>query len=108
VHRDGHFVVTAVSGEEAMDRLSHEVFDVVVSDIGMGAGMNGWELAAHVRRRWPRMGFVLATGWGAQIDVDEARLKGVDAVLAKPYRPEELLSTLRRIAAAAEPTDLAA
>jgi EAL domain-containing protein (putative c-di-GMP-specific phosphodiesterase class I)/nitrogen-specific signal transduction histidine kinase/ActR/RegA family two-component response regulator len=108
VHRDGHVVVTAVSGEEAMDRLSHEVFDVVVSDIGMGAGMNGWELAAHVRRRWPRMGFVLATGWGAQIDVDEARLKGVDAVLAKPYRPEELLSTLRRIAAAAEPTDLAA
>ena len=35
-------------------------------------------------------------------------LKGVDAVLAKPYRPEELLNTLRRIAAAAEPMDLAA
>jgi diguanylate cyclase (GGDEF)-like protein len=108
VHKDGHVVVTATSGEEAIDALSHEAFDVVVSDIGMGAGMNGWELAEHIRRRWPLMGFVLATGWGAQIDPDEARVRGVDAVLAKPYRPDELLSTLRRVAALAEPTDLAA
>src|SRR5256885_15855295 len=104
----GHVVVTATSGEEALERLHDRVFDVVLSDVGMGAGMNGWELAAHVEREWPRLGFVLATGWGAQIDIAEARLKGVDAVLAKPYRPDELLSTLQRVCATPHLEDLAA
>jgi CheY-like chemotaxis protein len=108
VRTDGHLVVTATSGEEAMERLRDGVFDVVLSDVGMGAGMNGWELAAHVQRQWPQLGFVLATGWGAQIDVAEARLKGVDAVLAKPYRPDELLSTLQRVCASAALDSLAA
>jgi CheY-like chemotaxis protein len=38
----GHVVSVAVSGEEALDRLAEQTFDVVVSDMGMGAGKNGW------------------------------------------------------------------
>ena len=91
-----------------LERLREGVFDVVLSDVGMGAGMNGWELAAHVQRQWPHLGFVLATGWGAQIELADARRKGVDAVLAKPYRPDELLTTLQRVCAAAQLEDLAA
>jgi CheY-like chemotaxis protein len=56
----------------------------------MGAGMNGWELVEHARRRYPRLRIVLATGWGAGLDPAEARSRGVDVVVAKPYRPEEL------------------
>ena len=108
VRTDGHVVVTATSGEGALERLREGVFDVVLSDVGMGAGMNGWELAAHVQRQWPHLGFVLATGWGAQIELADARRKGVDAVLAKPYRPDELLTTLQRVCAAAQLEDLAA
>ena len=64
----GHLVSVAASGEEAVDKLSEQPFDVVVSDMGMGAGMNGWELADEVKRRWPSVRFLLATGWGAAID----------------------------------------
>jgi CheY-like chemotaxis protein len=56
--------------------------------------MNGWELAERVHLAWPRVRFVLATGWGAAIDVDEARAKGVEAVLAKPYSSAELEAIL--------------
>ena len=69
---------------------------MVVSDMGMGAGMNGWELADAVRRRWPAVRFLLATGWGAAIDSREARDRGVEAVLAKPYHPQDLLHALAR------------
>jgi CheY-like chemotaxis protein len=62
----------------------------------MGAGMNGWELAGLVRSSWPELPIVLATGWGAAIDPLDARAKGIDAVLAKPYLPEDL----RRVVAA--------
>ncbi len=40
----GHSVITATSGEEALERLANESFDVMISDVGMGPGMNGWEL----------------------------------------------------------------
>jgi len=90
----GHLVTMVSSGEEALEKLTAEPFDVVLSDVGMGAGMNGWELAERVRRGWPQVRFALATGWGAAIDPVEAREKGVIAVLAKPYSADELVEVL--------------
>jgi CheY-like chemotaxis protein len=90
----GHAVTMASSGEEALEKLTAEPFDVVLSDVGMGAGMNGWELAERVRRGWPQVRFALATGWGAAIDPVEARDKGVIAVLSKPYSAAELVEVL--------------
>src|SRR6185437_4184557 len=87
----GHMVSVAGSGEEALGKLAEQPFDVVLSDVGMGPGMNGWELAKAVKRGWPGVRFLLATGWGAAIDPGEARSKGVEAVLAKPYQPLDLL-----------------
>jgi len=91
----GHRVTVANSGEEAVEWLQRESFDLVISDVGMGTGMNGWELCGHVRRAWPNTRLVLATGWGAAIDQAEARAKGVDAVLAKPFSAAELEQVLR-------------
>ena len=98
----GHTVNVAASAEEALDQLAVKTFDVVVSDMGMGAGMNGWELAAEVKRRWPEVRFILATGWGAAIELSDARARGVQAVLAKPYLPAALNAAL------AEPDQAAA
>jgi PAS domain S-box-containing protein len=90
----GHLVTLAASGEEALELLADETFDVVLSDMGMGSGMNGWELVSVVKRDWPSVRFLLATGWGAGIDPTDARTKGVEAVLAKPYSATELLRAL--------------
>ncbi|HLZ31922.1 MAG TPA: ATP-binding protein [Chloroflexota bacterium] len=92
----GHMVVVAASAEEAMEKLVEQTFDVVVSDMGMGAGMNGLQLADAVKHRWPDVRFLLATGWGAAIDPREARANGVEAILAKPYHPADLLRALGR------------
>jgi signal transduction histidine kinase/ActR/RegA family two-component response regulator len=92
---DGHAVTTAASGEEALEHLANGSFDLVISDVGMGAGINGWELGQQVRARFPGVRFALATGWGAGIDPAEARAGGVDAVVAKPFR----LDDLRRLVA---------
>ncbi|MCS6802951.1 MAG: PAS domain S-box protein [Chloroflexota bacterium] len=87
---DDHAVTIASSGEEALRCLEREAFDTVIADLGLGAGMNGWDLAAAVRRRWPGTRFVLATGWGAELDPAKAQARGVDAVVAKPYTVAEL------------------
>jgi signal transduction histidine kinase len=90
----GHLVSVAGSGQEALEKLAEQTFDVVVSDVGMGTGMNGWELAEEVMCRWPGLRFLLATGWGAALDPGEARTRGVEAVLNKPYQLADLLQAL--------------
>ncbi len=50
---------------------------------------------------------VLATGWGAAIDSAEARAKGVDAVIAKPYRPVDLEAVLARLTQPVDQRDAA-
>jgi signal transduction histidine kinase len=90
LEREGHAVTQAASGEEALEHLEAGSFDLVISDVGMGAGINGWELGRQVRARFPGVRFALATGWGAQIDPAEARAIGVEAIIAKPYRAADL------------------
>jgi CheY-like chemotaxis protein len=93
---DGHQVMVATSGEEAIAILANAPADVVISDLGMGAGMNGWDLAAAVRTMPGPPHFILTTGWGAEIDPAAAITRGVHAVVSKPYR----LPDLRKVLAA--------
>ena len=97
----GHLVTVAASGEEALERLAEQTYDVVISDMGMGPGMNGWELAEAVKSRWPTVRFLLATGWGAALDPVDAQSRGIESVLSKPYHPADLLRALARTDAAA-------
>jgi signal transduction histidine kinase len=94
LRRQGHRVTAAASGEEALVRLRAERFDALVTDLGLGQGMNGWELARQARQGWPRTRIVLVTGWGRGIDPAAARAAGVQAVLAKPFLGEDLARAL--------------
>jgi CheY-like chemotaxis protein len=93
--KHGHQVEIATSGESGLERLEQQEFDLVITDLGLGSGLNGWQVAEQVRQRWPNVRVALATGWGAGIDPAEAQARGVEAVVAKPYAPE----TLRRVVA---------
>ena len=94
---DGHEVASATSGEEALSVLASTPIDVVISDLGMGAGMNGWDLAAAVRALPNRPHFILTTGWGAEIEPSEAVAHGVLAVVSKPYRLPRLRAILNAL-----------
>jgi nitrogen-specific signal transduction histidine kinase/CheY-like chemotaxis protein len=95
----GHHVVVAPSTEEALGHLAQERFDLIVSDLGLGSGQNGWDLADAVRTRWPKTHFVLVTGWGAAIDLKDAQARGVHEVISKPYRIADLRHVADRLAA---------
>jgi PAS domain S-box-containing protein len=94
----GHMVTTANSGEEALTQIAEASprFDLILSDLGLGAGINGWELLERVRADGWSTPFVLSTGWGAQIDPDEAAARGASGVLSKPYRLADILGVVAR------------
>ena len=84
LRRWGHVVVEVGTGMAAIDQLERATFDLVCTDLGM-PGMTGWEVARQARLIQPQIGVLLVTGWGDQISREEARERGVDEVLSKPF-----------------------
>ncbi|MEX2446844.1 MAG: ATP-binding protein [Dehalococcoidia bacterium] len=92
----GYHVATAASGEEALTRLEHEEFDLVLTDMRM-PGMDGGALYDHVREHWPHLlpRLLFVTG-----DVDgertSRRLSRSDVrYLEKPFDTRALLRAIR-------------
>jgi len=98
----GHVVTACADGHAGLLRLEQEPVDLVITDLGM-PGLSGWEVAEAVRRRRPGTPVALITGWGDRIDPEEARAKGVDFVVGKPFRIEEIVSVIARAVSGARP-----
>jgi len=103
LRREGHHVLLVGSAEAAIAQLEREPFDVVISDLAMGQGMNGWGLVEWVRRERPATRFVLCSGLGTSIDPEEARTRGVDLLLSKPYRVTDLRQAVQTPAGDSSP-----
>ncbi|HEU4329120.1 MAG TPA: GAF domain-containing protein, partial [Roseiflexaceae bacterium] len=93
LRRWGHQVTEATGGIEALQLFQPNTYDVVLSDLGM-PDMNGWDLLAQLKRVDPDVPTVLITGWGRQYSADEARGRGADFVIEKPFDQETLREAL--------------
>ncbi len=91
----GHVVSACADGRSGLSRFQEEPVDLVITDLGM-PGLTGWEVAKRVKLASPKTPVALVTGWGDQIDSEEARAKGVDFLLAKPFRLEEITAIVAR------------
>ncbi|HEX8181097.1 MAG TPA: response regulator [Pyrinomonadaceae bacterium] len=91
----GYDVVTVYSGMQALDAARQQQFDALISDIGM-PGMNGYELAEHVRALpgYERVPMIAVTGFTMYDDRDRALASGFNAFLTKPISPNDLISLL--------------
>lgn len=83
----GYVVITAQNGQEALNKLQEGEYDVVYTDIKM-PGMDGLELAEHVKARRPWTPVVIVTGYGTTANEERAKAAGVSAFLHKPLSPE--------------------
>ncbi|HEX6853541.1 MAG TPA: ATP-binding protein [Candidatus Polarisedimenticolaceae bacterium] len=92
----GHEVDVALSGADGVRRASLDAYDLVFTDLGM-PDMSGWEVAASIGRAKPGLPVALVTGWGSSLDEEEARRKGVVAVVHKPFEIDELIRTAARL-----------
>ena len=85
--RKGYAVITATSGQEALDKLHNERYDMVFTDIKM-PGMSGLEVAERVKASQPWLPVVIVTGYGSQESQERAQAAGVSGFLHKPLSPE--------------------
>jgi len=78
------YKVTAVQdGDEALERLKKENFDLVLADRHL-PGVSGLRVIEHARRLLPHCASVLYTAYPSYESVKEAFASGVDAYLVRP------------------------
>jgi len=83
----GYAVITASSGQEALNKLEAEDYDAVFTDIKM-PGMSGLDMAEQVKQRRPWLPVVIITGYGSPDNEARAEAAGVSGFLRKPLSPE--------------------
>lgn len=94
---DGHRMIEAGSGREALARLeAGERVDLVLTDLGM-PGMTGWEVAGAIRRRWPHLPVGILTGWGEELPASQEERDTVDFLIAKPFTLRTIREAIARI-----------
>ena len=85
--RKGYAVITATNGQDALEKLRSERYDMVFTDIKM-PGMSGLEVAERVKASQPWLPVVIVTGYGNDASQARAAAAGVSAFLHKPLSPE--------------------
>lgn len=94
----GFLTGVVASGEDAIDRLRDEPFDLVILDVVL-PGMNGFDLCREIRKLRSGNGpaLIIVSGRTEEIDRVVGLELGADDYLAKPFSPRELILRARII-----------
>ncbi len=92
---EGYAVRTAASGEEAVELLRKEDFDVVLTDLKMD-GLDGIGVLEESKKLSPETAVILMTAYASVESAVAAMKKGASDYIVKPFINEEIRLTLRR------------
>lgn len=104
LRRDGHEVVEAVNGREAVERVSERQFDVVLMDLHMPE-MDGLEAARRIRAMADpakaAVPIIALTANAMPEEQTHCRAAGIDGLVLKPFAPAKLNAEMARLTAQA-------
>lgn len=103
LEQGGHSVVTVIDGEEAIESLEKDEFDLCIVDMHM-PNMGGIQTAQLFRFMYPgnRMPFVMLTANATTEAIQQCKNAGIDLYLTKPIRAHTLLSSIESLVPKAE------
>lgn len=95
---DGGFEADVVqSGEDALSRFNdgRSGCKALLTDVNIGAGLNGWELARRVREIDPDFPVVYMTGGNAEAWKSQGVPNSI--LIAKPFAPAQLVTAIAQL-----------
>ncbi len=92
---NGHKVCLARSGYEGISKFEKDDFDLVMTDLGM-PGLSGWEVAERIRKKNKNIKIGFITGWNIRGEVDKLRKLGINFVITKPFKVEDIVSVITK------------
>jgi CheY-like chemotaxis protein len=102
--KQGYEVNTALSGEEALNKIEDNNYDVVFTDIKM-PGMDGLEVAERIMDRCPWTPVVVITGYGTAENEARAEVLGTSGFVRKPLTPEIIENITLKVIGSKDPAE---
>ena len=95
---DGGFASKAVyTGEEALALFmgASTAYKALVTDVRLGDGLNGWEVARRIREKEPSLPVIYVTGSSAEDWASHGVPKSI--LVQKPFLPRQLIAALSNL-----------
>ncbi len=89
----GWEILSAFSGEEALECLQREFGLLVITDINM-PGMNGLELLSHIRAKHPFVQVIIVSDTEESENLLKAYELGANDFIVKPFDSRDIIDTL--------------
>ncbi len=110
LEKQGHTVIAASDGEQALRFVAQQAPDLIISDLRMPK-LDGIGLLAGIRQQHPHLPVVLITAYASSESTIEAMRLGADDYITKPFRIDEIRLVVekalaRRQRRQKEPTNL--
>jgi two-component system CheB/CheR fusion protein len=96
LEKQGHTVVVASDGQQALQAFERERFDVILMDVQM-PGMDGLEATAAIRAARSKIPIIAMTAHAMAGDRERCLAAGMDDYISKPIHVEDLLTLISAV-----------
>ncbi|HDH04975.1 MAG TPA: response regulator [Nitrospirae bacterium] len=93
---EGYSISTVEKGEDALNKLSKEDFDLLISDVRL-PDINGMEVLKEARVIKPETDVVIITGYPTLEDARESTRLGAAEYIEKPFTPDFMLNVAKKV-----------
>ncbi len=93
---EGHYVVTAENGYQAIEAVRETHFDVIFMDIKM-PGINGVQTFREVKKIDPKAAVIMMTAYSVEDLVKEALEEGAYTIVYKPFDIDRLIAIIEEL-----------
>src|SRR5262245_7574989 len=97
LNREGYELDQAADGQEALERISQKEFYFLLTYVRMPK-MNGMDLLDHLKSKRNDALCIVMSAYGNVDLAIEAMKKGAYDYISKPFKPDEVILTLRKAA----------
>lgn len=93
---EGFHVISVYHGEEALNKLVNDTFDLLITDIAMPR-LNGLELIGRIRRLHTALPILVVSGKLTTFLRDDLRRLGIQHILSKPIKPLDFRTVIESL-----------
>ncbi len=93
---EGYSISTVEKGEDALNKLSKEDFDVLISDVRL-PDISGMTVLKEARIMKPDTDIVIITGYPTLEDAKESTRLGAAEYIEKPFTPDFMINVARKV-----------
>ncbi|MGH0033977.1 MAG: sigma-54-dependent transcriptional regulator [Myxococcota bacterium] len=94
--REGYEVDLEDRGESAVEHIAAQAYDLVLTDLALGRGLNGMDVLKAAKEHRPETAVVMITAHGSEKIAVEAMKAGADDYVPKPFDNDEIRLIVKR------------